>query len=69
MFGNQYLAKQVIREISILKHLSSLEGSSNITKLIEVVSPQNFDDPDSDYLYYVMELVEGINLKSFLDKA
>ena len=59
--------RQVLREVSILKELSQMEGSQYISKLKQVYWPK--DDNESDFIIIVMEYIDGTPLNQFIKMA
>jgi len=49
----------VIREVEILRKLSSIPGNKHTVKLIDCIAPESFSDqPGSNYLFVVTERVK-----------
>mmetsp|Transcript_31706 Transcript_31706/g.48562 ORF Transcript_31706/g.48562 Transcript_31706/m.48562 type:complete len:141 (+) Transcript_31706:36-458(+) len=65
-----YKAKQILREVAILRHLSKLPGAADfIPRLVEVIQTSS-PSPNRPHLvttFVVMEFVKGITLKEFMD--
>ena len=65
-----YKAKQILREVAVLRHLSKLPGAADfIPRLIEVIqtSSPSANRPHQVTTFVVMEFVKGITLKEFMD--
>ena len=64
-----YMIKKLVREIQILKELSQDPGSKFITRLLEVISDPINSSSQQLQVFLVLEYVEGMDFKDFLDKA
>ena len=59
--------KQVLREVSILKALSEMDGCRYIPRLRDVLWPK--DGGNRDFIIIIMDHLEGMTLKQFIDRA
>lgn len=62
--NNSYFAKQVLREISILRQLSSMHNNIHTTKLIDIFISDHFSDTQ-DQIFLVLDYAPK-DLKKFL---
>jgi len=68
VFSGNYPAKKAIREIAILRHMRDMEGSKFVCHLHEVIAPPNFDTPENNYLFMVLDYMP-CDLKTLLDNV
>lgn len=62
------LYKAIIREVHILRKLSSIEGNKNTTKLIDIIASKDFTKSETPYLFFVMEYMSA-DLHKMLDNS
>jgi len=63
-----YSAKQVLREISILNHLSNQRAGHHISRILDVVWEPSTEE-STGRLFLILEYIEGRTLKEFLDDS
>jgi mitogen-activated protein kinase 1/3 len=62
-FETFYVAKKVLREIQIMRHLTQMEGNVHTTKLYDVMHTEDFS-----HIFMVMDYVES-DLNKVLNNA
>ena len=64
--STEYTLKLALRELTILKELSSMQGSRSISKYLDSYVVESDSNEGCELVVIVMELAEGITLRRFL---